>query len=199
MKKAELQAELDRLQRHLGLAEASDADREELENRARELAAPHEEQVDSNLRDFLLIQSGGESFLLEIDIVFRVAARAHTCRIPRSEAAFQGLVALNGELLPFVTLGESESDAQTTVEDEFFIVVGMGQAEFAIWAETEPQRVQLQTDDIAALPERADGAYVTRVSATGVGVVDSERLLSNPKLWTTRVKDISTGHMRREK
>jgi len=189
--KAELQAELARLQSHLVETEVTTEELKELEARASELAAPQDEQTDRIHDEYLLVQSGGQQVLLELAIVFRIAARPHSCRIPPSKTRFTGLVARDGELLPFMTIGESTPDPGST-GDQFFVAVGIEHAEFAILADSEPERLQVE-GVISLTDDNADG-YISKVAPSGIGVVDSQRLLNDRRLWTAPTNGFSESN-----
>lgn len=177
-----------------------DADREVLEQRARALARPRDEQhaLSEDGNALALFERDGTVYGIARSAVFEVARVLAPTPLPRSALYWLGVTSLHGELLALfdlpVLLGgmPAPSGAVRSIDDEnvdeaadrkLVLVLGTGRRELAVLVDAvrEPRAVREQ---LAAAPDPEHGGsrIVLGTTDDGVRVLDARALLKDPRL-----------------
>ena len=145
-----------------------------LEERARALAEPREEQAVSEMLDAVVFTCGGERYAAEAQHVLEVVPLGELTPVPHAPAVLRGVIGHRGRVLPVFDLrrllarpGEATDDPRTVVTVE---AAGM---RFGIAAESAEETARLPASGRSAV-RGADGELLN--------LLDLEALAGHPRL-----------------
>lgn len=167
-----------------------------LKERARALARPVTELVESTSRSMVLFNLGEERYAIETRFVVTVARMCDVFPLPGAAAHVLGLTSVQGELLVMFDLRVMMGIPSPARADATrMMILGSKHAELAIIVDAVHDVLRLQDNDLYPLPvSTAEGErpYLRGVTSEAVNVFDGSALLADPRLY---VDESSAGLM----
>jgi purine-binding chemotaxis protein CheW len=169
-----------------------DQARQVLEERARALARPPEDQADGDTLELVVLAVGAERFGVDVRLVREVRPLAGLAPVPGTPASWAGLVNLRGSLCPVLWLRRylgvgDDPDADPPGQGVLVVVTAPFPAALLVDAAAEVRRCAPETlrPTTAAAADRAHAA-VQAVTPDLLQVLDPGALLADPALMVGR-------------
>lgn len=172
--------------RHHEGAELSAADaRRILESRAKALAQPREEAAaPARTVELLTFSCAGAAYAVNASDVVEVVPLVDPTPVPGTPPAVLGVVNHRGRVLAVVDVGRLLAPAdQSASRVGLLVVVTAGEASFAIRADSVPELVTVEEQElsIGRLGEQQD-SVVRSVTGAMVALLDVEALARDPRI-----------------
>lgn len=153
-----------------------------LEERAQALAQPLEEAATAApVLELLTFSCAGSTYAVAASDAVAVVPLGDPTPVPGTPPAIRGVVNHRGRILAVVDVGCLVSVAERDAsETDLGIVVTTGDASFVLLAETVPELVSLEEDDLTPT-DRPDGV-VRGVTETMAAVLDVAALALDPRI-----------------
>jgi purine-binding chemotaxis protein CheW len=167
------------------------AAREILEERARELARPLDEEDQGASTSLLILGVGAERYGIDITTVQETRSLAQIAPLPNTPPFWRGLVNVRGRLCPVLDLGRylQVPDAGPAAQHEhdlrMLVVVFAAGLTVALVVDSVGEIRRVPTGSVKATPAEAPGAgsrAIVGVTSDLVSVLDVEELLGDDSL-----------------
>jgi purine-binding chemotaxis protein CheW len=163
-----------------------------LEERARALARPPEDQADGDALELVVLAVGAERYGVDVRLVREVRPLAGLAPVPGTPASWTGLVNLRGSLCPVLSLRRylgvgDDPEADPPEHGVLVVVTAPFPAALLVDAAVEVRRCAPETlrPTTAAAADRAHAA-VQAVTPDLLQVLDPGALLADPALGVGR-------------
>lgn len=156
-----------------------DADRQILDDRARQLARPLAVALDAARTDVLFMSLGDERLAIELRYVRQIVALPEITAVPDLPPAFLGVVNLAGAILPVVDLGVLLTERRSGIGAKRMVIVGEHRPELG-----------LAVDDVEQIVSEdkwqpvGDAPLVRGVLNGERLLIDGDWLLRDPRLFS---------------
>jgi len=153
-----------------------------LQHRAATLASPLVDEDRTPLVDLVVVSVAGRRLAFRSDSVRQVLRNGPLCRLPQGCGALLGLVAVSGTAVPVADLGALLEDSSPEPGRPLIVLLG-GPAPVGVLVDDALSVLSLRTRDIRPRPpgSPSDSAECG-ITSEGVVVLDTEILLSHPRL-----------------
>jgi purine-binding chemotaxis protein CheW len=168
-----------------------DATRRILEDRARELARPIQEDEESEASALLIVDVGAERYAIDINTVGETRLLSGLAPLPNAPPFWKGLVNVRGRLCPVLDLGrylrvpESESPGVPPRDRAMLVVVATAGLTVGLLVDavSEVRRIPMESVKASAAEPLGGGARaILGVTGDLISVLDVEALLADQSL-----------------
>lgn len=168
------------------MSDGEDKDRSILEDRARELAKPLEEQVQQQGHDVVVFDLGGERYAVESAVVREIRRLGAVTPLPGIPSFVLGIVNVRGEILSVLDLAKILNlPERPPTESAYMLVLTDGSMTFAITVHGLRGTERLSLDGLQPAPGAEDGIakkIIRGVRPDRLIVIDGRALLSEKAL-----------------
>jgi purine-binding chemotaxis protein CheW len=160
--------------------------RQVLEERARALARPPQDQADGDSRELVVLTVGDERYGVDVRLVREVRPLAGLAPVPGTPACWAGLVNLRGSLCPVLSLGRYLGAGGDPGHDpEGVLVVVTAPFPAALLADAAGEVRRCAPEELRPAGDQAHAA-VQAVTTDLLQVLDPGALLADPALVVGR-------------
>lgn len=152
-----------------------------LDERARQLGKPLHSGAREPVFACAILSVAGERYAIGLDLVRAVSKLEHLARVPGAPAFVRGVSAVRGEIIALLDLPAllgHETDGERPQE---IVIIGREKDELGIGVR-EVTLGELRLAELSAPAHGSVTAWITRVSAGGISVVDAAKILDDESL-----------------